>query len=113
MSFFRFITRSDDKDKRDKTTRTQATDKDGARVFDEHSKNTITEFRPKSFDEVAKIIDLLCEGKPAIVKLTELKSSTAQRVVDLLSGAIYAINGNICELEKDVYIFTPDGVRIG
>ena len=68
-------------------------------------------FKPKSFDEVAKIIDKLLEGKPAIVHLTDVRETTAQRVIDLLSGAIYAINGNLCELKKDVYIFTPSGIK--
>ena len=73
--------------------------------------SNITTFKPTSFEDVAEIINELLEGKPAIVNLTEVRENTAQRVVDLLSGAIYAINGNLCELQKDVYIFTPNGVK--
>lgn len=68
-------------------------------------------FKPRSFDDVAKIIDTLLMGRPAIVHLSEVRESTAQRVVDLLSGAVYAINGGVSELQKDIYIFTPNGVR--
>jgi FtsZ-interacting cell division protein YlmF len=32
-------------------------------------------------------------------------------VLDILSGAIYALGGGLCELENDMYIFTPDGVN--
>lgn len=74
--------------------------------------STIDIFKPKSFDDVAKIIDNLLDGRPAIVHLNDVKDTTAQRVIDLLSGAIYAINGNLCEIQKGVYIFTPSGVRI-
>ena len=73
--------------------------------------SNISTFKPTSFEDVAEIIDQLLEGKPVIVNLTEVRENTAQRVVDLLSGAIYAINGNLCELQKDVYIFTPNGVK--
>ncbi|MBR2336386.1 MAG: cell division protein SepF [Clostridia bacterium] len=73
--------------------------------------SNIATFKPTSFEDVAEIIDCLLEGKPAIVNLTEVRENTAQRVVDLLSGAIYAINGNLCELQKEVYIFTPNGVK--
>ena len=73
--------------------------------------SNIATFKPTSFEDVAEIINELLEGKPAIVNLTEVRENTAQRVVDLLSGAIYAINGNLCELQKDVYIFTPNGVK--
>ncbi|MBQ3220306.1 MAG: cell division protein SepF [Clostridia bacterium] len=68
-------------------------------------------FKPRSFDDVAKIIDTLLSGRPAIVHLLEVRETTAQRVVDLLSGAVYAINGGVSELQKDIYIFTPNGVR--
>ena len=63
-------------------------------------------FKPRSFDDVAKIIDTLLSGRPAIVHLLEVRETTAQRVVDLLSGAVYAINGGVSELQKDIYIFT-------
>lgn len=79
-------------------------------VFSTTNSN-ISTFKPTSFEDVAEIIDNLLEGKPVIVNLTEVRENTAQRVVDLLSGAIYAINGNLCELQKDVYIFTPNGVK--
>ena len=68
-------------------------------------------YHPKSYDEVADVIDGLLAGKPAIVYLTELSENTAQRVIDLLSGALYAINGNMGVIEKDIYIITPSGVR--
>lgn len=73
--------------------------------------SNIETFKPTSFEDVAEIIDRLLDGSPAIVNLSEVRENTAQRVVDLLSGAIYAINGNLCELQKDVYIFTPNGVK--
>lgn len=76
-----------------------------------NSNSNIDIFKPRSFDDVATIIDTLLAGRPAIVHLSEVRESTAQRVVDLLSGAVYAINGGVSELQKDIYIFTPNGVR--
>ena len=46
-----------------------------------------------------------------IVYMNELSAPTALRVTDILSGAIYALGGGMAELEKDIYIFTPDGVN--
>jgi len=67
--------------------------------------------RPRSFSDVEEIIDNLKENKPVIVYLNELKDETSKRVLDILSGAIYALSGGMCELENDMYIFTPDGVN--
>ena len=71
---------------------------------------SINRYRPKSFDDVAAIIDRLLNGEPVIVDVSAVSPQTAQRVVDLMSGAIYAIDGNMGELTKDVYVFTPRGV---
>lgn len=109
MSFFEFLTKGpqDGGDKRKKVAESGKPVEKAPQP-----KSTITIFHPRSFDDVASIIDLLCEGKPAIVHLNEVSAATAQRVTDLLSGAVYAINGNMCELEKDIYIFTPNGVKV-
>ena len=68
-------------------------------------------FQPNSFEDVADIIDVLNMGKPVIVNLKDLKDSTAQRVLDILCGAIYALKGGLCELETNIYVLTPDGVE--
>ncbi len=106
MSFFKFITESPE-DKTEKQSKKNLF----AKKKQQPSNGTIDNFYPASFDDVGTIIDKLCSGKPAIVHLNELSDATAQRVIDLLSGAVYAINGNMSELEKDVYVFTPSGVK--
>ncbi|MBQ8725901.1 MAG: cell division protein SepF [Clostridia bacterium] len=108
MGFFDFITGRKSEEKKTEEEKVVAYQKPTVTA----PTSTIDIFKPKSFDDVAKIIDNLLDGRPAIVHLSDVKDSTAQRVVDLLSGAIYAINGNLCELQKDVYIFTPSGVKI-
>ena len=66
--------------------------------------------RPRSFADVEEIIDRLKDKLTVIVYLNELNGATAQRVTDILSGAIYALGGGMAELQKDMFIFTPDGV---
>ncbi len=65
---------------------------------------------PHSFADVEEIIDRLKDKLTVIVYLNELSDGTATRVLDMLSGAIYALDGGIAKLEKDIYLFTPDGV---
>ena len=72
----------------------------------------IAVFVPTSFSDVEKVIDKLREGKNAIVHLNNLKKDTAVRVLDLLSGAIYALGGGIYEMEKEVFMFSPSGLEI-
>ena len=67
--------------------------------------------KPHSFEDVEEIIDRLKEKLTVIVYVNELNAATALRVTDILSGAIYALGGGMAELERDMYIFTPDGVN--
>lgn len=69
-------------------------------------------FVPESFADVERIIDKMKEGKNTVVHLNKLKKETAVRVLDLLSGAIYALGGGIYEMEKEVFMFSPSGLEI-
>ena len=52
-------------------------------------------FSPSAFSDVENIIDAMKMGKNAVVHLTQLKTETAIRVLDMLSGAIYALGGGV------------------
>ncbi len=66
---------------------------------------------PKSFADVEEIIDRFKDKQNVIVYLNEVNEGTATRVKDILSGAIYALGGGMVMLQKDMYMFTPDGVN--
>lgn len=72
----------------------------------------ITIFRPKSFKDVESIIETVKSGNQVIVYLNELSVNTGYRVLDMLSGAAYALNGAIYELESNVFIINPSGIKI-
>lgn len=65
-------------------------------------------FYPRSFNELYSIIDALRLGKSVIVYCTELKESTAIRVLDILAGATYALKGKWEPVVDEVFLFTPN-----
>lgn len=69
-------------------------------------------FSPTSFNDVEVVIDAMKNGKNTVVHLTELKTETAIRVLDMLSGAIYALGGGVYEMSKNVFMFSPSGVEV-
>lgn len=75
-------------------------------------KGPVAVFSPTAFDDVENIIDALKVGKNAVVHLTELKTETAIRVLDMLSGAIYALGGGVYEMGKNIFMFSPSGVEV-
>lgn len=76
-------------------------------------KSPIAVYNPTSYQDVETIIKSLKNGKTAIVHLTELKTETAIRILDMLSGAVYALDGGVYEMEKNIFMFSPTGVEIG
>ncbi len=76
------------------------------------SKGPVTVFKPENYSDVEKIIDCLKMGKTAIVHFTGVKPETAVRILDMLSGAVYALDGGVYEMEKNIFMFSPLGVEV-
>ncbi|MDX2084367.1 MAG: cell division protein SepF [Candidatus Melainabacteria bacterium] len=67
---------------------------------------------PRAFEEALEIIDHLRSRKAIILNLHLLDNAQSQRVVDFLSGATHAIDGNQQRIGDGVFIFTPSNVVI-
>ncbi|MBQ3219154.1 MAG: cell division protein SepF [Clostridia bacterium] len=76
------------------------------------AKGPVSIFSPTAYSDVETIITAIKQGKTAIVHLTELKTDTAIRVLDMLCGAIYALDGGVYEMEKNIFMFSPTGVEV-
>lgn len=69
-------------------------------------------FTPASYDDVEIIIDHLKNNEAVIINLKEIKNAIAQRILDFISGAIYALDGSIQPIENGLFLLTPGGVNI-
>ena len=67
---------------------------------------------PKAFDECPKLVDNLKSKKPVIINLEKLESDTARKIFDFLSGATYALNGNVQKISNNIFVFAPETVDI-
>ncbi len=67
---------------------------------------------PKGFEECPKLVDSLKAKKPVIINLEKLETEVARKIFDFLSGAIYAINGNVQKIANNIFIFTPENVSV-
>ena len=99
-----------------KSSRSVDTKKDEMPAFRqsvrEEEKGPVSVFSPTSYADVEKIINAIKQGKTAIVHLTALKTDTAIRILDMLSGAIYALDGGVYEMQKNIFMFSPNGVEV-
>ncbi len=68
---------------------------------------------PRSFEEIPQAAKALLAQKVLILKCAKMRSpSEAQRAVDFLAGAVYAINGHQSRIWKDIFMFAPPSVQL-
>ncbi|MBQ1216257.1 MAG: cell division protein SepF [Firmicutes bacterium] len=67
---------------------------------------------PKGFDESPRLVDNLKAKKPVIINLEKLESDTARKIFDFLSGATYALNGNVQKIANNIFVFVPENVDV-
>lgn len=68
--------------------------------------------KPKSYDEATAICDDLKSRRIVVVNVSDLEPKTAQRLLDFMGGASYVLNGELQEVEKNVYILSPSNVEV-
>ncbi|MDI3270338.1 MAG: cell division protein SepF [Bacillota bacterium] len=69
-------------------------------------------WRPESFDEVQSMVDRLREGAQLLVNLEGVDRALSQRLVNFLSGSVYALGGSMQKVSGHVMVFAPQGVQI-
>ncbi|HEY8419271.1 MAG TPA: cell division protein SepF [Clostridia bacterium] len=76
------------------------------------SMSSVVIHSPTTPEEVESLIDYLRRREPAIVNLDKPPVEIAQRILDMLSGAIYALNGSMHRIQDNIFLLTPEGVEI-
>lgn len=67
---------------------------------------------PMSFEESQNIADQLKNRRPVIVNLENTDRNLAKRIVDFVSGATYALGGNMQKVGQGIFLFVPNNVDI-
>lgn len=69
-------------------------------------------YEPRSYDEAQEIADHLRSHRSVVVNLQRVRNDQAMRIIDFLSGTIYALNGSISKIGGNIFLCTPDTVEI-
>ena len=67
---------------------------------------------PTSFEDSPKLVDNLKTRKPVIINLENLETDVARKIFDFLSGATYALNGNVQKVANNIFVFAPENVDV-
>ena len=78
----------------------------------ENGKSKMILLEPRAYSESQQIVDHLKSRNTVVVNLKRVTSDQAKRIVDFLSGTIYAIGGDIQKIGGGIFLLTPNNVNI-
>ena len=68
--------------------------------------------KPNSVDDSREITETLLAGRTVILNLEGMDLEVAQRIIDFISGAAFAISGNLQKISNYIFLVTPTNVDI-
>jgi len=67
---------------------------------------------PTSFEDVEQLASHLRNRKPVVVNLSQTSKDVGRRIIDFLSGAVFALGGSTSKITADTFLFVPSNVTI-
>lgn len=67
---------------------------------------------PRANSESQQIADHLKNRNSVVVNLKRVTSDQAKRIIDFLSGCVYAIGGDLQKIGVGIYLCTPRNVNV-
>ena len=69
-------------------------------------------YQLNTYEDSKDVIDDLLEGHTVLINLESLDLPEAQRIIDTLIGACYAINATIKKAAQQTYLLAPETVEV-
>lgn len=68
--------------------------------------------KPREFAEAQQIVEHIKGRKPVLVNLEDTDNSEAKRIIDFISGATFAMDGNMQKVSHQIFLFAPAQVEV-
>ena len=81
-------------------------------VYNEEGGAKMILLEPRAYSEAQQIADHLKKRNTVVVNLKRVTSDQAKRIMDFLSGTIYAIKGNIQKIGSGIFLCTPNNINV-
>ena len=69
-------------------------------------------FQPSSFDEVQVMATSLKNRSTVVINLASADGHVGKRILDFMSGTVYALGGGVNKVNDEIVIFTPENVDV-
>lgn len=85
---------------------------EAVKAFGANKEGQLILVEPRSFSEASEIANYLKRNRAAVVNLHRLQKEQSKRIIDFLSGVIYAIDGDIQQIAPKVFLCTPKSLVV-
>ena len=75
-------------------------------------KQEVVLFHARTFDDAAKAANELRKKKAVILNMENVDKALTRRVVDFLSGAVFALDGSVKKVAQAAYLFCPHNMGV-
>ncbi len=74
--------------------------------------NKMILLEPRAYSESQQIADYLRNRNTVVVNLKRVTPDQAKRIVDFLSGTVYAIGGDLQKIGGEIFLCTPKNMNV-
>lgn len=67
---------------------------------------------PSSIEEMDEIMNELLSGHVMALNMRETDVTLRRRIVDIVSGCIFAMHGSVTKVDEGIYMFAPKTVKV-
>lgn len=82
------------------------------KIHNSSAQMRVVVIQPESFEEARDITNHLKSKKPIVVNLESVEKQVARRIIDFLSGAVFALDGDIQKVSNGIFVIAPNNVDI-
>lgn len=68
--------------------------------------------KPQEISESQTVADFLKSGKTIVINMEGLELAPAQRIIDFIGGACYALDGTLQAISANIFIAAPNSIEV-
>lgn len=75
-------------------------------------KSEVYVIKPQEISEAQTVTDCLKQGKTIVINMEGVELAPAQRIIDFIGGACYAIDGSLQAISANIFIAAPNSIEV-
>ena len=73
---------------------------------------SVVVIEPIDFNDSQKMADYLCKNQPVVINFEDTDPDVRKRIVDFVSGTIYALDGTVKKIGRNILVCAPPNIDI-